>query len=434
MPVFVPPAPKNWGPLFAYSGIVPTWGNLGLLDANKGEGMVRAVLPTPNGGAIWMQGGYGWQYWRLFPDGSLHRYTWQANGSLREFRVETVQGAIVYTSPTPFSGSTAGDAAWAARPKNSPFHVTDSSGTTWFYDDAGEVSFGVNKDGSVSVYDLNLTPDGPVPTDGTFVGIDSRGRTGNPMPAYLGFPYRGRVLPDQPFSDSALGQRPGYLERAIPYTISADYFRNLTLPDEKIKTMSAAGLASIYYSILDAQMQGNCPHYIPNPTLSAGMSEAQAYANEMDIRMRIYTLRPDMHFIVNDKGEKVVGLVDPMKIPMYNGMKCKESMLATIGLSVALGLVTMGAGAILPVLGTLANLAQFGSSVAEMFAAKEGMQKMLDFQAEVQQGVAGLLKQTTPPVPPQPVRSSTPTTGVVATASSGNYSLAFLLIPLLLLL
>jgi hypothetical protein len=202
-----------------------------------------------------------------------------------------------------------------------------------------------------------------------------------------------------------------------------------------MKSLPASKLAYLFYTLLQTKMTDGCPDYIPTKDISNGlMWGGDAYRNEMDIRLRIYTLRPDMHFILNDKGEKVVGLVDPLKIPMYNGMKCKESLFATIGLSVALGLVTMGAGAILPVLGTIANLAQFGSSVAEMFAAKEGMQKMLDFQAEVQQGIVGLLKQTTPPVPPQPVRSSTPTTGAVATVSKGNNYLAFLLIPLLLLL
>ena len=455
-----PPAEKDWGLILSQWNIYTFpigWGNIDYLESNKNEGAVRAVLPTPDGGGIWMQGGYGWQFWRLFPDGTLHRYTRQPDGSLREFRVETISGNVVYTQIHPFGGGTAGDTAWAARPQRSPFHVTSSNGMTWYYDDAGLVSFGVARDGSVAVFDLNLTPDGPVPADGTFVLKNSRGWGVSRWPAYLGAPYGGQVLPTQPFSDSAIGDFPGYLQRTVPYSVSASYFKNLSLSDEKILSMSAAALASIYYTILSPKMVGNCPHYVPNDTVSASMSEAQAYCNEMDIRLRIYTLRPDMHFVLNAAGQKVIGLVDPLKIPIYNGLRCKESMIATIGLSVAIGLVTMGAGAILPILGTLADLAQFGASVSDLFAAQEGMQKMIDFQTQVKTGAAGLLQQTSPtnptpppaPAPPAPVRSPVPTVGVVAAvpapvggnhpagpvpATASHNSLAFWVVALLFLL
>jgi len=459
----LPPQPKNWGDVFSPDvTAMPTWANMGGLE-NRGD--VRAVIPTPDGGGIWMQGGYGWQFWRLFPNGDLHRYTRQTDGSLREYRIETVQGAVLYTSPDPFSGSTKGDLAMRQARGKKPFHVTAQAtvaisvrdwktcNVTWFYDDTGGVSFGILDDGSVAVYDLNLTPDGPgAEKDGIFI-YGGRGGT-QVMEVPFAVQYGGKVLPQSVRIDG-FTSRWAFNERSIPYTIPSTYFKNLNLSDEKILEMSPAALASIYYTILSPKMQGNCPHYIPNDTVSQGMSEVQAYCNEMDIRLRIYTLRPDMHFVLNAAGQKVIGLVDPLKIPIYNGMRCKESLIATIGLSVAIGLVTMGAGAILPILGTLADLAQFGASVSDLFAAQEGMQKMIDFQTQVKTGVAGLLQQTTPsspvppppPAPPTPVRSTTPTVGVVAAVPAGgshpaggvadskpNNSLAFWVVAILLFL
>lgn len=442
MPVFsAPPAAKDWG-LILRAGDQPlTWGNAGYLNSNAGEGAVRAVFQTPNGGALFMQGGIHWQYWRLELDGTLRRFIRQVSGDLLEWRREFRDGTVQYVRADPFGGGTAGDQQLRALRTKAPFHVTDAaSGTTWFRDDTGGVSFGVARDGSVLVYDLNLTPDGLVPADGTAVQqANTTGRGGgNILPAYLGAIYGGQMLPWNPVQDSGYGNTVAGdgTERALPYAVLTSYFSNLSLPDDKIRSMSAAALASIYYGVLVPEMRGNCPHYNPVPEFSSGMSEAQAYCNEMDIRMRIYSLRPDMHYVLDPQGQKVVGLIDPLKIPIYNGMQCKESIIASIGLSVAIGLVTAGAGAIMPILGTFANFAKFGAQVSDLFAQKASVQEMLQFRAQLQQGFAGLLQETTAPAPPPaPIRSTTPSVGTVQHAQTqADFPLALLFIPVLLLL
>lgn len=407
-----------------------------------------ALLPTPNGGAIWMQGGFGNQFWRLFPDGSLHRYTLQANGVLREYRVETIKGEIIYTSPDPFSGSTAGDAAMRALRTVKPFHITQQAtiplpggnynwktcAVTWYYDDTGGVSFGVLEDGSRVVYEMNLTPDGPIPRDATYkVGSTRSGS--NLMPLQIAVVYDGNVFPKSPVVEG-FGSPLSFAGRSFPYYISAAYFTNKVVTDEKIKSLPGSGLAIIYYMILKAKMFGNCPHYLPTKDISNGMSEAQAFCNEMDIRMRIYNLRQDLHFTTGSKGEKIVGLVDPLAIPMYNGMRCKDSPLAMIAIGVAMSVFTAGVGAILPVLGTLTELSQLGNAVANMFAAQEGVQRALELKNEISGGIAGILKETKLTIPmPTITKTPAPVTGIVASSpSSSSKSLAIPSVLLLLLL
>jgi hypothetical protein len=448
MPVNNPPEPKDWGPVAYPANQTGSWGNLGYLDANHGEGAVLAVMPTSDGGVVWMQGGFGNQFWRLFSDGSLHRYTLQADGMLREYRVETLNGEIIYTSPDPFSGSTAGDAAMRSMRTGKPFHITQQAtiplpggnynwktcAVTWYYDDTGGVSFGVLEDGSRVVYEMNLTPDGPVPRNATH-NVGSTRSGFNLMPLEIAVVYDGNVFPKSPVIEG-FGSRWAFAERSFPYYIPAEYFTNKVVTDEKIKSLPGSGLAIIYYMILHAKMFGNCPHYLPTKDISNGMSEAQAFCNEMDIRMRIYNLRPDLHFTTGPKGEKIVGLVDPLIIPIYNGMKCKESIWATVGLAVALGLFTAGVGAILPVLGTLTELAQMGNAVANMFAAQEGVQRALELKNEISGGIAGILKETKLIIPtPTVTKTPDPVTGTVASApSSSSKSLAIPAVLLLLLL
>ena len=470
MPVNVPPpTPQNpWVSLIdnartpEFNKTLNSWGNVQFLGNGKSAGGYNALGEiTTNGGMLWLHGLYGYCGFRWFSDGSLHRYVIQSDGKLKEYRVETVQGNIIYTSSDPFSGSTAGDLFMRQARTKKPFHVTDKStlallgwnnwqtlNVTWFYDDTGGVSFGVLPDGSRVVYPLNLTPDGPVPVSGTHY------YAGQPVPKY-DYEYNGNALPQAPFGKN-YGSPAG--DTAVPIWTSSDYFTNVVITDEMIKSLPASKLAYLFYTLLQTKITDGCPDYIPTKDISNGfLWGGDAYVNEMDIRLRIYNLRPDMHFIVNEKGEKVIGLVDPLKIPIYNGLRCKESLFATIGLSVAIGLVTMGAGAILPILGTIADLAQFGASVSDLFAAREGMQKMLDFQSQVKTGVAGLLLQTSPtnptppppPAPPAPVRSPVPTVGVVAAgpapaagshpdgpvpATASHNSLAFWVMAILFLL
>ena len=99
--------------------------------------------------------------------------------------------------------------------------------------------------------------------------------------------------------------------------------------DAFIKSLSPEDAVFLYYSVLNYQpIAGACPELIPSEiTPDHYIANGTAEWFELNIRQKIYRLRPDLHHhpLTGD-----VILIDPAMIPKWNGLKCQAPMYGMI--------------------------------------------------------------------------------------------------------